>query len=670
MTAQARRLPRTLKKKLEATLTSLTPREAGRLFLLYYHEARAKNFPPGRDYPPVKELEDAWARRLEAAEKRGIEERNVEAARFNGYWYLASLVASANMFAESDLWRIIFACYTARREVEALLYQDAVSELARTAIKDLVGDMPRPVSRADYDRMVAWAKTDALDTLETVAEGEAYDWESDQNFSYHEVPPDFWETHKDNLDELLKKLPKEADLSEESRAIWKKRDLAAELKELATTVSPLQEALAENSDAVRFLYAWGDFDRLLKEVFDDDPARLAYWVAQGSYTDPADEAAVKAKQAELEAQMADMLKAGTLTGGPAFALPGLWSPVLICEGKIPAWVALRYLWDDWVRDRGVYKYDMPSIFDERAPNGSWSLYDAAGDVVDDRLTDLVGDFLKECRSRPWGEGLTKKIDRRALAAWLTAVDNPLTQIDAPDLGLVDWEAFRSREGNEGDYWEPKLAATVGSLAKALGEEDFWRVGMIEESFYPTARAHDQQTHLHNVIARLHSLRVSHRAFTYQEKPKPGQLSLQELLGMEFYTPLEEAVKRLGDAQGQVDTFKRVFGILSDKYYDGLPILAEEYRERLELAESLLTSAGEELAEWLDRLSRWPWSVDTTTLKPVTPEVDEDQVREKNRIIEGFAMLGFTGDKSFMDLGEDDQKPKTPPTSPKAKRGAK
>ena len=46
MTPQTRRLPRTLKKKLEASLESLTQRESGRLLLLYYHEERAKNIPP------------------------------------------------------------------------------------------------------------------------------------------------------------------------------------------------------------------------------------------------------------------------------------------------------------------------------------------------------------------------------------------------------------------------------------------------------------------------------------------------------------------------------------------------------------------------------------------------------------------------------------------------
>jgi hypothetical protein len=673
MTPQTRQLPRTLKKKLEASLESLTPRESGRLFLLYYHEERAKNIPPSRDYPPVKELEDAWQKRLEVAKKRGVAEYNAEAARFNGYWFLASLAATANMFAEGDLWRIVLLGMMTRQKVENLLYQDAVSEIARNTVGDLVRNMPRPVSREAYDRMVAWANTDALDLLTDIVDGIVEDWEEDQGFKYHEVPLEFWEAHKDKLDDLLKTLPKDADWPQGFKP---RRDLVAELKELATTEedSPLDKYTVVYSDAVRMLYVWVEGDRLLKEVFGGDPDRVAYWLAYGDYTDPAEHAAVKAKDAEVLQSLTDLLAAGKLTGGPAFDLPGLWSPVLIRDGKLPAWVGLRFAWDDWLADRGVSKRDMPAFFDDKAIEGTWSLYDAAGDLTGDRLTALVGDFVKDCRSRPWGKHLPRKVDLPALAAWLTAVESPLTQIDAPDLGLIDWEAFRSREGDESDMWEPKPAATAASLTKALyeGEGDTWRVAKPEESYYPTRDDHARRRLLHNINARLNSLRVSHRAFTYREKPKAGQLSLQEFLGMDFYTPLEEAVKHLGEAQGEVAMFRKAYDTLSDKYFGGLPILAEEYRERLDMIEGLLVSAGEDLEDWLDRLARWPWSVDVSKLRAELVKAGEDKapaehrVAERVEVAEKFALISFKGDPSFIDLGEDDP----PPDKAKSQKGAK
>jgi hypothetical protein len=517
--------------------------------------------------------------------------------------------------------------------------------------------------------MVAWANTDALDLLTDIVDGIVEDWEEDQGFKYHEVPLEFWEAHKDKLDDLLKTLPKDADWPQGFKP---RRDLVAELKELATTEedSPLDKYTVVYSDAVRMLYVWVEGDRLLKEVFGGDPDRVAYWLAYGDYTDPADHAAVKAKRVETLQTLADMLAAGKLTGGPAFDLPGLWSPVLIRDGKLPAWVGLRFAWDDWTYDRGVYKHDLPNFLDDKAPDGTWALYDADGDLTGDRLTALVGDFVKDCRSRPWGKPLPRKIDLPALTAWLTAVESPLTQIDAPDLGLIDWETFRSREGDESDMWEPKPAATVASLATALGEENFWRLSYLEENYYPIRDDHARRRLLHNITARLHSLRVSHRAFTYREKPKPGELSLQEFLGMDFFTPLEEAVKQLGVALGEVAMFRKAYDTLSDKYFGGLPILAEEYRERLDMVEGLLVSAGEDLEDWLDRLARWPWSVDVSKLeeelgKAVEAKTPaESRVAERVEVAEKFALISFKGDPSFMDLGEDDP----PPTRARAGRG--
>ena len=178
--------------------------------------------------------------------------------------------------------------------------------------------------------------------------------------------------------------------------------------------------------------------------------------------------------------------------------------------------------------------------------------------------------------------------------------------------------------------------------------------------------------MHNINARLNSLRVSHRAITYREKPKPGELSLQEFLGMDFFTPLEEAVKQLGVALGEVAMFRKVYDILSDKYFGGLPILAAEYRERLDMVGELLYSAGEDLEEWLDRLARWPWSVDVSKLKEElvkaveakTPA--ESRVADRITVAEKFALVSFKGDPSFMDLGEDDP----PPDKAKGRKGAK
>jgi hypothetical protein len=140
--------------------------------------------------------------------------------------------------------------------------------------------------------------------------------------------------------------------------------------------------------------------------------------------------------------------------------------------------------------------------------------------------------------------------------------------------------------------------------------------------------------------------------------------------MDFFTPLEEAVKQLGVALGEVAMFRKAYDTLSDKYFGGLPILAEEYRERLDMVEGLLVSAGEDLEDWLDRLARWPWSVDVSKLeeelgKAVEAKTPaESRVAERVEVAEKFALISFKGDPSFMDLAEDDP----PPTRARAGRG--
>jgi len=74
-----KRLSNALKKKLELSLTSLTARQAGRLFLIYSNEFFS-NDETGilTDYPPVVELQDAWDKRVKASlSKKPIEAETV-----------------------------------------------------------------------------------------------------------------------------------------------------------------------------------------------------------------------------------------------------------------------------------------------------------------------------------------------------------------------------------------------------------------------------------------------------------------------------------------------------------------------------------------------------------------------------------------------------------------
>jgi len=59
-----RRVPATLKKRLQANLENLTPKEAGRLLVIYANEALKKKSRVA-DYAPVKELFAAFDARVD-----------------------------------------------------------------------------------------------------------------------------------------------------------------------------------------------------------------------------------------------------------------------------------------------------------------------------------------------------------------------------------------------------------------------------------------------------------------------------------------------------------------------------------------------------------------------------------------------------------------------------
>ena len=123
-------IPRNLKKKLTASLENLTPRQAGRLSLILFDEAMNKGIPPN-DYPPSKDLDAAWVRRLDRVKQKDTEAYRREVRLFNGYIFLRSLVGAANLRASSEAGRLYFRSFLAWQRIDRLLLTDAFSEVAR-----------------------------------------------------------------------------------------------------------------------------------------------------------------------------------------------------------------------------------------------------------------------------------------------------------------------------------------------------------------------------------------------------------------------------------------------------------------------------------------------------------------------------------------------------------
>ena len=172
-----RRLPATLKKRLQANLETLTPLEAGRLALVYFHESTGKKIRV-TDYPPMKELLDAMENRVEKARKKPTEKEAV--AAYNGFLFLVGLVETVNVEAPNRLLGAAFNAYQTQTLVMTILQQDAAGYVISQLVKELLSQ-PQPLKAELYDQVVAWLNGDRLHMLSEVAEGKVEEEEIDES---------------------------------------------------------------------------------------------------------------------------------------------------------------------------------------------------------------------------------------------------------------------------------------------------------------------------------------------------------------------------------------------------------------------------------------------------------------------------------------------------------
>lgn len=628
-------IPRNLKKKLSASLENLTPRQAGRLFLILHHEAQDKGFFP-LDYPPFKDLDAAWDRRLDQAKRsKAGEAFTQEAKLYNGWLFFRALVGLANMSGSSDVWPLLYKVQFAWNRIDRLLLMDSFSEVARLVDNYLTGDQtPRPASRDEYARLTAWAEEDALEYLENVADYLVDDWLEGQGFEEYRADEDFIRAYNAAQGETGFNLIPE---SKGSRRAW----------------------------------AEAQGDRLLQETFADNRDDLEAWVEYGGYLRDADRRKETAKLAELEDRLVALWQAGELEACLAVNLQSSYDPVALdATGTIPAWAALRAVWAGWLDDKG-YRQPERATPHPKALDGVRVVVNLADgeDVEGEDLAALAGDFLADCKKRPWGRNLPapKSADLTALGFFLTTVSTPLTPDEAPDLGRVAWEVFRKSE-KEAVYYgagDPDPAASVRNLkpvVAALGGEYSSRFWILDQ-FYPTDEVVNVRRNLARIVRLVRSMRVSHRAFTYPPRMKEDMTllvgDLADFFGVSFLTPLQEAIRFLGEVFGEAATFRRTYDLLADEYFGGLPLLGKGTRDKLDQVDIVLAEAEERLADWLNSLQAWPWGVDTTSLQLVKADVDEELARREADDIVAGVLTSSGLKRQGYDLG-----PEEPPAKDK------
>ena len=325
-------------------------------------------------------------------------------------------------------------------------------------------------------------------------------------------------------------------------------------------------------------------------------------------------------------QMVAKLEAGELVGGMGYYSPET-ETVLIAEGYLPAWAALRVAWRPYVRSRGLHIYD-----DRHWKQWSVELVDGIGangeELDDDDLRKLVADFYKDCRRRPWGKGLVAKPDLDDLVKLLTQSTGPFLHLKPYDFGRVNWEAFSQNEVDwRGKSIESEWVATAGSLnalpADLRRGEDLSPLDYLRGRYYPTTGANFRRMEIQRSMAMFNRLETTRQPFTFDRNPEDGEIPLSELMGVKFMTPFEEGVERLRKAKASTLALDVALATLSDRYFGGLPIMLRELTGFLAMAKDYLASAEDILSSWLKELSDWPWKINVSTFNIDEVEADQD-----------------------------------------------
>jgi len=631
------RLSHNLKKKLEASLENLTPRQAGKLLLIYSQEYDRKKGAPivFWDYPPVTELMESWERRVdELKDKDDVSYRRAVGLR-NGFATLTRIFLEANRWATSDLWRLIFSAATVSQEIDRLILQDFQSEIARMTVYHFTEDIPRPLSWEEYEKAVEWYENQAIENLGELANHFVEIWARQQGYTPLEVPEDFVTAHNELSNVNGNRDYDTEDETEELRRLW-------------------VEAEGE--------------EKILNQYFAGDRNRLEAWLTFGGCPEFNDLERDK-KADEIYDRMVEMVKSGELVGGLCFSLINAFGPIpshdwqetLAMRGRIPAWAALRSIWDGWLYDHGIFKSD-ELRFDVDLPDPIEKYFDVEGALEGDRLAATAKRFYLDCQKKPWGAGLVdpKKADFAALGLFLCAEESPLLGYYAPDLGWIEVEVFGKSEGDDvflglkEDQERPFWCATLKSLRERADAFDLKPEDIvynpIREFYYPTDRPEEKRRAIAHLFQQLDTLRVSHRPFTYREK---YARDVPSFLGLKFYTPLEEAVKDLGAVFDEIATFKLTYDLLSQEFFGGTPVLRLELRERLKNVEEMLALAESRLNQWLQVLSSDVWKLDTSGLRPVKTGPDEREAKRLAAVIIRLADEADDQDKTptWLENGE-------------------
>ncbi|OPZ34126.1 MAG: hypothetical protein BWY98_01205 [Tenericutes bacterium ADurb.BinA155] len=550
-------------------------------------------------------MKTAWDKRVKTAKSKKGEEGTPIIAAYNAFLTLTNIIHEANRLADSDLWRLYTVSIGIGSQIDRLLLEDSYSDITRVTIYQFTEEAPRPLSWEDYDKAAEWYEGYSTEDLEELANELTGAYTRRQGYEILEVP-----------DEFLKKISTpEVDYGGEDEGIRRKW------------------VESEGEDAI------------LTKYFAGDQERFEAWKKHGGHPE-FNGREWDAMSDEINDRLINKVTAGELEGGVCFGLENQWgfTPALgwnredpdnSADLRLPAWAIFRSIWMLWLYDKGIFAGDEKRV-DKNSPDVLNTFYNVDGTLQEDQITEKAKEFYLDCQKKPWGGDLidADKVNFAELGRFLCADASPLLGYYAPDLGTVNVKAFHEAEGDDpfmgssekaGEAWYYATLRGLRKIADELGATP-GMVGknFVREFYYPTDDPKGKRETISNLLCRMGQLRTSHRSFSWKEKNKRD---ISSFLGQDFHSPLERAIRNIGEVFDDVETFKLTYELISQEFFEGIPVLAPILRDRLKGIEEALKVTETSLNQFIDMLSSDIWNVDTSSLRLVKkgPAVDWSRV---------------------------------------------
>lgn len=608
------KISRNLKKKLEASLENLSAKDATRLFIVYVQEADKKGIPL-QSYDPVNELVDALARRLQKARGKSDQQKVVD--NVNGFVLLKTVWAILSDDLRDRIEKLRLHLILSASTIERTIQEDATSTAVRRIRRQILEGTPRPVSRTEYDRLLAYLRSDNLLDLDSVAEL-AEEHLSSQLFLEGKLTPISWPW------EVMDEFRGEA-TTEESRRAWAE----------------------EQGDAAL-------------DVFEGDKKWLEAWIKAGEYEEGYGH---EASKLEIITRIQELVDAGELVERKGilffdtywesvgeYAVTPHGGYIIVDDGAVPAWVALRAGWESYLSAQGWY---IGSPVPTRStPDDAHPIINiASGEEADAQTLRGIARAYYQAfaglgQKAKWGIDLADvdTIDGEQLVALLCQKANPFLFVNAPDLGRVNWDTFADM-GNKSKRpktWTPgkdtiaewgiERVFTVADLnahAKQLDvEPDVFNLDyMVVDSYYPVPNETIMRDRLREIVAMIDDLDERRQAFTYKHRPDTEEgARLTDVYPVEMATVLEMHLASFQNSLNLLATYDATIQEASDRYFDGMQFLTVDVVEMFDNAKGIADAGRSLIDHWFDRLEGYPWHIELSDLRLHDAQADTETAK--------------------------------------------